>query len=78
MKEKELMKDYEDILAKEETYWHQKSKEIWLVDGDKNTKYFHISTKQRRERNRISKLKEDGSLIEDPKEIATTNVILFE
>ena len=38
-------------------YWKQKSRVLWLKDGDRNTKFFHALTKQRRARNRITRLK---------------------
>lgn len=41
----------------EELYWKQKSRVLWLRDGDRNTRYFHAKTKQRRARNRITQLK---------------------
>ena len=41
----------------EELYWKQKSQALWLRAGDRNTKYFHAKTKQRRARNRITRLK---------------------
>ncbi|XP_010468779.1 PREDICTED: uncharacterized protein LOC104748899 [Camelina sativa] len=37
----------------EEIYWYLKSRNRWMRVGDKNTKYFHAQTKQRRARNRI-------------------------
>ena len=43
-----------------ELYWRQKSRALWLKDGDMNTKFFHAITKQRRARNRITKLKKPG------------------
>ncbi|XP_019097444.1 PREDICTED: uncharacterized protein LOC109131210 [Camelina sativa] len=47
--ERKLKEAYRD----EELYWQQKSRKFWLRVGDKNTKYFHASTKQRRVRNKI-------------------------
>ena len=58
-KEKELLRDSEDIPAKEETYWRQRLREIWLDVGDKNAKFFHNSTKQRRSTKKICKIKNE-------------------
>lgn len=45
----------------EELYWKQKSRANWLREGDQNTKFFHATTKQRRARNRFTRLrKADG------------------
>ncbi|XP_062074985.1 uncharacterized protein LOC133778992 [Humulus lupulus] len=33
-----------EILHRKEIYWRQWSKQLWLKDGDKNSKYFHAST----------------------------------
>lgn len=38
----------------EENYWKQRSRQIWLALGDRNTTYFHASTKRRRARNKIT------------------------
>lgn len=46
---------------REEKYWHQKSRIYWLKAGDANTKFFHLSTIQRRRRNTIDCIQdEDG------------------
>lgn len=38
----------------EEKYWKQRSRQTWLALEDKNTTYFHASTKARRARNRLT------------------------
>eukprot|EP00253_Pinus_taeda_P036183 PITA_36183 len=40
----------------EEVLWRQKSRIRWLREGEKNTKFFHKSTVQRRMRNQISQV----------------------
>ncbi|XP_057847249.1 uncharacterized protein LOC131057072 [Cryptomeria japonica] len=52
-KEKVLYKRYSEVLAREEIFWQQKSRETWLKDGDRNTKIYHTSVKVRRTRNKI-------------------------
>ncbi|XP_024015975.1 uncharacterized protein LOC112089224 [Eutrema salsugineum] len=57
-------------LREEEMLWQQKSREKWHKDGDKNTKFFHALTKQRRARNRIVSLKDSsGHLVENARGI---------
>lgn len=46
---KELILAYQN----EETYWHDKSRNQWLQEGDRNTRFFHASTKTRYARNWI-------------------------
>ncbi|XP_072062105.1 uncharacterized protein [Arachis hypogaea] len=41
----------------EEKYWGQRSRLKWLKWGDKNTTFFHATTIQRKDRNRIERLK---------------------
>lgn len=44
----------------EEIFWQQKSRQSWLQNGDRNTKYFHAATKNRRAQNRIKNLLDDA------------------
>lgn len=43
----------------EEEYWRTKSRVLWLQAGDKNTKYFHAKTRQRRSYNIILHIQDD-------------------
>ena len=43
--QKNLQWEWDELCAREETYWRQKSRELWLQDGDRNTKKIHVSAK---------------------------------
>ena len=38
---RELKKEICDLQDKENRMWFQRSKVLWAVNGDKNSKYFH-------------------------------------
>ena len=46
----------------EEDFWKQRSRQLWLELGDRNTGYFHASTKARRARNRITTIEDHEGL----------------
>lgn len=49
-----------NLLQAEETHWKQKARIKWLEEGDRNTKFFHISAKIRGATNKISKISYNG------------------
>lgn len=62
----ELSRAYEQ----EELYWKQKSRNQWLQEGDRNTKFFHASTTQRRGGIKIESLERlQGGLCESEGEM---------
>ncbi|KAL0356018.1 UNVERIFIED_CONTAM: Retrovirus-related Pol polyprotein from type-1 retrotransposable element R2 [Sesamum radiatum] len=67
----EMMKsELEELLAREELLWKQRSKAEWLREGDKNTAYFHARANERRKRNMISSLQsEEGCFTSDREKI---------
>ena len=57
--EAKLQRDLNEWLARMDTIWKQKSREIWLKDGDRNTKFFHLSTIIQRRQNSIDAIRLD-------------------
>jgi hypothetical protein len=55
-----LSDELNQILNLEEELWAIKSCTNWLVSGERNTSYFHISTLTRRSANRINGIKDDA------------------
>ncbi|CAI8619415.1 unnamed protein product [Vicia faba] len=50
-----------NLLKHKDVIWREKSRKVLLKDGDRNTKFFHGKSEQRRKTNPIKKLKdEDG------------------
>ncbi|KAE8687812.1 Beta-adaptin-like protein A [Hibiscus syriacus] len=53
----------------EESIWCQKSRVRWIKEGDKNTRYFHLSALNRNRFNAINVLKVDGVELTDAVQI---------
>ena len=49
----QINKDIIQTYRKEEEFWKQRSRQLWLILGDSNTSYFHSTTKARQARNRL-------------------------
>ncbi|XP_074284138.1 uncharacterized protein LOC141608694 [Silene latifolia] len=54
--------DEEYLTRQEEQYWRQRSRALWLKDGDRNTKFFHTRAGERRQKNHIAKLVDDEGI----------------
>jgi len=69
--EKKLSDEYQEILYQEELLWFQRSREEWIISGDRNTAYYHAATTIRKARNKITSLRDDtGHWITDEKSLA--------
>ncbi|XP_058751892.1 uncharacterized protein LOC131624996 [Vicia villosa] len=65
-----LQNELSRILNQEELMWFQRSRTMWLADGDRNTRYYHMKAINHRKRNRILMLKDDNdSWIEDSSQL---------
>ena len=53
----------------EETSWCQKSRALWLKEGDNNTRFFHHLANSNRRRSYLGSLEVDGFIFEDKEDI---------
>ena len=68
--EREVREHLEELLYREGILWTQKAKTNWDTNGDRNTKYFQAVVKNRRRRNRITKIKNDNDQwVTEPRDI---------
>ncbi|KAF7825238.1 ribonuclease H [Senna tora] len=51
--------ELDQLLKNEEILWRQRSRAVWLKEGDLNTKFFHRKANQRRNRNAIRRIRDD-------------------
>ncbi|XP_062119272.1 uncharacterized protein LOC133833024 [Humulus lupulus] len=51
----------DDLLHKEEVFWHQRSRIQWLKAGDQNTKFFHQKAREQQKNNSIKGIFNDGN-----------------
>ena len=56
--------EYKSWAVLEEISWRQKSRELWLKDGDKNTGYFHKMANAHRRSNCLRRIRINGKMIE--------------
>lgn len=63
----------------EEQFWHQRSRIQWLENGDRNTRFFHAITRQRRMVNSFSVIEDDnGREVHEEPQIAAVIEGYFE
>ncbi|GKU89755.1 hypothetical protein SLEP1_g3851 [Rubroshorea leprosula] len=54
-----VLNELEEWLEREEIMWRQRSRDIWIQEGDRNTCFFHRRATKRNDRNRVEKLMKD-------------------
>ena len=67
----QLRREPNVLLDKENRMWFQRSRALWLAEGDRNTKFFHGVATQRKRRNFIKGVRDrDGAWVTDEKAVA--------
>uniref|UniRef100_A0A0V0HVN8 Putative ovule protein n=1 Tax=Solanum chacoense TaxID=4108 RepID=A0A0V0HVN8_SOLCH len=61
--------EYEELLENEETAWRQRSRILWLKEGDNNTKFFHNSANAHKRSNCIDQLEVQGETVKEPDKV---------
>jgi hypothetical protein len=72
IKKAEVVSELETSILMEEVSWRQKSRVLWLKEGDKCTKFFHSIANSNRRNNSIDSLLIGGKLSTNQAEIRTT------
>lgn len=57
-----LCKEINELLDKENDMWWQRSRALWMRQGDHNTKLFHSIASQRRQKNAILGLQDEQGI----------------
>jgi hypothetical protein len=70
--------ELESVAHLEEVSWRQKSRILWLKEGDNNTKFFHKMANSHRRYNYMDKVKVDGVVFEEESEIREKVVHFYE
>lgn len=70
--EKTLKAELLEISKLEVEFWSMKAHITWVVEGDRNTAFFHNSVLVRRRRNHISSMKDRmGNWLNDEQDVAS-------
>ncbi|RVW31016.1 LINE-1 retrotransposable element ORF2 protein [Vitis vinifera] len=80
--ETEQKKEAKDAFNKwvlmEEVHWRQKSRELWLKEGDRNTSYFHRMANAHRRNNSLDRIMINGELLTEDQEVRDGIVNAFQ
>ena len=70
--------DFKSWALMEETSWRQKFRETWLIEGDKNTGFFHRMTNAHRRRNCLKSISINDRKLDKEAEIKEGLVNAFQ
>ena len=74
----QLKGEIEHLASLEEISWRQKSRALYVKEGDNNTRFFHRLANTHRNANYIKKIEVDGVLYEDEAEVRSQLVLFYQ
>ncbi|KAF7810502.1 uncharacterized protein G2W53_037245 [Senna tora] len=78
LQEYQIRKQLDFYRKCDHTMWAQREKQLWLKDGDRNTRYFHAMVNLRRKKNKIHGIMSmEGNWVTLPEDIKTTTEHYF-
>ena len=75
--EKSILVDLYNIVGKEEMFWRQRSRLMWMKERDKNTRFFHLSTMKHKTANKVSGINKGDITLGKDKEIENEAISSF-
>ena len=73
-----ILKDTEYLASLQEISWRQKSRALFVKEGDNNTRFFHRLANSHRNANQIKRIEVDGVLYEDESDIHSQLVLFYQ
>ena len=61
--EKRALSEFAILSSAEESFLRQKSRNLWVAEGDNNSTYFHNCVKDRNNRNKLLSLTRDDDTV---------------
>ena len=74
----QLKGDIEHLASLEEISWRQKSRALFVKEGDNNTHFFHRLANSRKNANLIKRIEVDGVLYEDEADVRSQLVLFYQ
>ena len=71
----QLLIQREKLMLFNQKYWDRHKRNEWLVNGDRNSRYFHQLANNRRKRNAVLKLKDESGVWLDTQQLIAAKLV---